>query len=55
MWSIEVTKDDPKHRGGPGGSLEGRKSSKMTKIMDWPAPKSGREAPKHSKSSLKLI
>ena len=25
MWSIEVTKDDPKHRGGPGGSIEGSK------------------------------
>ena len=25
MWSIKVTKDDPKHRGGPGGSIEGSK------------------------------
>ena len=55
IGSYEVIKVDPNLWGCPRGPLEGRKSSKMTKIMDWPAPKSGREAPKHSKSSLKLI
>ena len=52
MWSIEVIKDDPKHWGGPGGSLEGRKWSKTAKILNWPAPKSGREGLDHPKTQF---